>query len=167
MAARKSADATASGNGLEFEATLSGVRPVMAKKDQYGQGKPGMLVVELQIEQPEPPKLPHELNPGYGKKGFSKRPTEADVRNMKEDERAAHLEKLQKRWDDAKATYEAQQEAFRPRTLAYAQLVGLATVLGNQQRVSMTPIARGMLPGFSAQLLAAPEEASDDPDDEE
>ena len=153
----------AEGNGFEFEAKLSGVKPVMAKSDPYGGSKPGRLMVELEIEQPEPPKLPHVLNPGYGKKGFSKRPTEADVASMKESERAAQLERMQKQWDEAKATYEAQQEALMPRTLAYAQLVGLATVLGNQRlKVSIQAIDSGMLTGFSAQLLPAPESPGDE-----
>ena len=160
--ARTSAGArvpSAEGNGLEFEAKLSGVKPVMAKVNDYGSTSKGKLLVELEITQPAPPTVPYQYDDRQG--GWKPRPKVAGGKDA--EEKAKNLEREQAAFDEARAKFDKELEAFRPMALAYAQLVGLATVLGNQKlRVSMTAIESGMLPGFSAQLLPAPNEPGDE-----
>jgi hypothetical protein len=168
--------ATGAPAALEFEATLVGVKPVIAKKDQWGQGSAGKLEVTFSIPQPDSPKKPR---PGWQLQGndprsdkIAARPadlTDADKKKGEAEktfgERKARVLEEQKNYDRQLTQYQADMKRFerqvsssQGRLIAYAQLVGLAAVFGNQDlRVVVHP-KTSLLEGFGVQLLAAPDE---------
>lgn len=170
--AREKGTASAAPGALEFEATLTAVKPVIAAKDQYGYGKAGKLEVTFAIPQPDMPKavqVPYALQ-GSGGKGIKERPKpvtekkkgEADptfeTRKVESESSIRHYDQQMAQWEADKRRYERQAGAYQARLVAYAQLVGLAAVFGNQDlRVVVYP-KTSLLAGFGVQLLAAPEE---------
>jgi hypothetical protein len=168
MAARKSAEAgvpSSERSALEFEAKLTGVKPVMGKGEGY-YATPGRLEVTMAIEQPKPPRdisdVPYQWAGAGGV--WKGRPADLTGKAAQDEGKVAARAAEQKRYDEDKASWERrvaeyrrELAAYQPRLIAYAQLVGLAAVFGDQVlTVRMTP-KQDVLPGFGVSLLAAPE----------
>lgn len=150
---------------LQFEATLGGVQVKQSKSDGYGSGPKGAeLVLSLSVKQPTKPQQPYKWP-------FLDKPR-PELPKQKKDENAAAYEgrctairSEQERWDAELARYQretaryaAEVEALRDRTLAFAQLVGISAVFGNQPvTVTIEPAGQELLPGFEVSLLAPPE----------
>lgn len=153
---------------LKFEAKLSGVKPVMAKKDQYtGRVTGGRIELTLSISQPESPEIPYEWRNRTRPDRWAPAPSAGTVAHIKEPEKAkAELEKATNRYTTQKAQYDRARERYGAQAVAYAQLAGLSVALGNQVLlVTMEPTGdSGMLPGFGAQLLPTPAEPETDED---
>lgn len=171
MAARKTR-AEGDATGLGFEAKLAGVKPVMAKRDEFsGRTSGGRLELTLSIDQPQPPEIPYQFHSRSSQGArWAPAPTIGNFGHIKDAEKQqAEFESARRHYEEAKAKYERQVAAYGPRAVAYAQLAGLTVVLGNQLlRVTMEPIGdSGMLPGFGAQLLPAPADEDDGSQDDD
>lgn len=150
---------------LQFEATLGGVQVKQSKSDGYSAGPKGAeLVLSLSVKQPSPPREPF-------KSYFLEKPRPELPKQKKGEEdaeyegRCSAIRSEQERWDaelvvyqQKLAAYHADVEALRDRTLAFAQLVGISAVFGNQPvTVTIEPAGQELLPGFEVSLLAPPE----------
>jgi len=157
MSAGKTAEG---GTKLQFEATISGVKPVIAKPDQYGGGPKGELQLTLRLMQPETPRPPQKPYP------YSQ-----GTRPKKEGDEQARWDAAKLRDEQATAEYEAAMErhaermaAHAPRLMQYASMVGIATVFGSTPvQVVITPLNQDLMPGFTAVLLPEPAERAAPP----
>lgn len=106
---------------------------------------------------------PPEQDEGETEKKYQSRVNSARKRH--EEREAAHAEYLAKR-AEAQATYDAQMARYNERVagmaseyISYAQLPGLAAVMGGLEVeviIRPTSATAGMLPGFVEQLLGLP-----------
>lgn len=156
---------------LTFEARIAGVAVKSAKEDPYGgrTASGGQLEVRLLVAQPEPPRRPgipweHMVRgPGGTTTDTWKPRPETPAKGQSKHDFAS----LQRYYDAARARWDTEMEEFnrtmagmRDRTIAYAQLVGLAAVFGNRAvSVVITPVDQDLLPGFGVALVegAAPD----------
>lgn len=148
---------------LEFEATITDAKPVMAKDGNYGNSSSGELRLTLALKQPPKPREPFRdyILEQPRPEALKRKAKEADEEY---EQRNAGRDRDQIRWDAAKAKYEAdvarfQQEAqgYQARLMSYASLVGLAAVFGNKPlTVTLVPIEQGLLPDYGISLLAEP-----------
>lgn len=153
---------------ISAQAVLVGVKATLPKSDQYGSStKPGAMEVTFRIEQPAPPKKPVIASWSPLAKprpeDLGERPEDVDPKEWKT--RIGQVQRVQQQWDEMNrrhaeemARYAVEQEAFQPSLMAFAQLSGLAMVLGNQRiNLEMSPADTDFLPGFELALLAPPE----------
>jgi len=156
---------------LEFEATITDAKPVIAKTS-YDKGKLLLTLTLHQPSAPSAPSFPYEFNAsGYGTDGGNWKPCPEDLKRKKDESdddyaarnKARSQEKY--RWLQSKARYDAQvaafateQAAYQARLMSYASLIGLASVFGNKPlTVTLVPMEQGLLPDYGVSLLAPPE----------
>lgn len=148
---------------LEFEARLTSVKPVVAKGESYNRSN-GRLEVTMAIAQPEPPRPPHvPYMWSTNNDTWKGRPADLTGKAATDEAKVAARKQEQERYDEDRAKYEREfakyereRDQFQQRTIAYAQLVGLAAVFGDTTlTVRMTP-KQDVLPGFGVSLLAEP-----------
>lgn len=155
------------GTYLAFEGVITGCKPVIAKKDQYGMGKAGSLEMTLVVDQPQPaprPRLAYNYEADEGGL-ITKEDYEANLERRFPDLTAAKKKQELAAYDAYVADYNQQmakweqaQASFTARLRSYASLVGIAAVFGNQKlAVTLTPAQQDMFPGFELDLLPAPE----------
>ena len=169
---------------LVFEAQVTGAKPVLAKKDDYGAPSGGRLELTLTLVQPKAPRPPVVPTPSWNWRdpngpGTLPRPDDVARKKDESDEDYAEREAVKrriaeqkdwdhsarvfaeslKRYDHEKAAFEVQAAAHMGRIMSYAQLIGIVSVFGNTPvLVEITPLAQDMLPGFSVGLLPEPVE---------
>jgi hypothetical protein len=156
---------------ITVQAVLTGVKATLQKAPEgYGKAKPGAMEVTFRIDQPAPPVKPEipswHLASHPRPENLGERPEEVDPKEWKRE--IAAVQKWQKEWDERHAEHEmdmvryaAALEAFRPSLMAFAQLSGLAMVMGNQRiNLEMSPADTDFLPGFEL-ALPAPSESGE------
>ena len=147
---------------------MTGVKATLQKAPEgYGKTKPGAMEVTFRIDQPSPPKKPEipswHLAANPRPEDLGERPEEVAPKDWKSE--IASVQNRQKEWDERHAQhardlvwYAAALEAFRPSLMAFAQLSGLAMVMGNQRiNLEMSPADTDFLPGFELALPAPSE----------
>lgn len=150
---------------LQFEATLGGVK-VTTPKAAYTYGEPaaGELHLTLTVRQPAPPRQPvkpYELErqpPSLPKRKRGESDEDYEERTARPREELAHRAETEKRYAADMERWRQAVLGARDRTMAYAQLVGVAAVFGSKPvTVTIEPADQDLLPGFEASLLAPPE----------
>ncbi len=161
---------------LAFEARVTsvGVKPA---KDIAAKGKCELGLTVEQPEPPRPPAIPWEFADGPSRNHWKPRPSPGRPKAKESDQeyeaRKGEVLKEQDRYDKARVTFDLafgqHQEklvVYRRQVMAYAQLVGLAAVFGNQVvSVAITPANQDLLPGFAEELISAVRVDSDPADD--
>lgn len=148
------------GTRLEFTAEIAKVNTVTGKLREYGPPQPGRVEITLVVEAP--------VRPQQGYKPWSATTPRPEAAESGPDGEA-RLAKRQADWDETRAAFERMEaehsermDAYGPRLMAYAQLVGIAAVFGSQKlNVVMRPVNQDLLPGFGVELLDAPAEAGE------
>jgi hypothetical protein len=163
---------------LQFEARITGLKPVMPKpaENSYTGPKPGHLELSLRIDEPtmpRAPQVPYDIQSrGMGERGIAPRPAELprlqkgpnESKPEFEARKVAELEVQQRQYDQLLARYQAEvaafeqaQAAFGQRLMTYGSLIGMVSILGNRTvRIDLSPQDAGMLPGFQLDLLPPP-----------
>ena len=142
---------------LAFDAKIAGVT-VKPPKDAGGKGHFDLTLTIEQPDPPTPPPVPWKFTADNDRTAWKSRPE--DVAEEAEE----HEERLreQERYDTERAGYEQQEADFRgllalyrAKVMAYAQVVGIASVFGSQTvTVVLMPSNQDLIPGFAAELTS-------------
>lgn len=147
---------------LEFEATITGAKPVIAKT-AYDRGKLELTLTLLQPSAPHKPQIPYEWSAADG--GWRPRPAalkrkkgedddDYTARNGEVVQQQSMYDRCVDRYQEQLAAYHREAEEFQGRTMAYASLIGLAAVFGNKPLVvTLVPMEQGLLPDYGVNLL--------------
>ncbi len=142
---------------LAFDARITsiGVKPA---KDISAKGK---FELGLTIEQPDPPTsppVPWKFAADHDRSAWRARPEDIRLEAAEYQERVRE----QERYDNERAEHEQQlaeyqrlAALYRQRVMVYAQVVGIASVFGNQSvTVVLMPSNQDLIPGFAAELTS-------------
>lgn len=148
---------------LQFEATLGGVQGKQGKSETYSTDPKGAeLQISLTVKQPVAPRAPRrpwitdKPRPELPAREEGETDAAYNKRTKKEREELARWDEADGEFRQAQAAYSAALVSLRDRTLAFAQLVGIAAVFGNKPvTVTIEPADQDILPGFQASLLGA------------
>lgn len=158
---------------LEFEATIAGVSVKSPKEDPYSHALSGgglelKLLVQLP-EGPKPPAIGWKWADGHASsQQWKPRPSDLPRKKNETDEayaaradvvalakEQADYDASRARWDEEMVVYRAASARHAQRLMSYAQITGIASVLGNQRLlISVEPYNQDLLPGFTTSLLA-------------
>lgn len=142
---------------LAFDAKIAGVT-VKPAKDASGKGRFDLTLTIEQPDPPTPPAIPWKFMAEHDRSTWRVRPEDFPEDGPDHEERSSE----QERYDHARAEYEQLHAAYqrlaglyRERVMAYAQVVGIASVFGNQTvTVVLMPSNQDLIPGFAAELTS-------------
>lgn len=150
---------------LAFDAKIATIAVRPAKDN----GSRNRFDLGLTIEQPDAPRrpnVPFEFSDGPDRSKWKPRPPlpkrKPNESDEEFDDRCGNEVKQRDRYEAARASYNdglqryvKELAEYRIRVMAYASLVGLASVFGHQTvNVVITPSNQDILPGFAAELIA-------------
>ena len=142
---------------LVFDAKIAGVT-VRPAKEASGKGRFDLTLTIEQPDPPAPPSVPWKFAADHDRSAWKARPEDIPEEAAEYQERVRE----QERYDTERAEHERQQveyqrlaALYRQRVMAYAQVVGIASVFGNQTvTVVLMPSNQDLIPGFAAELTS-------------
>lgn len=157
---------------LEFEATITDAKPVMAKQASYGDSGSGELRLTLTLKQPAAPRKPRapwvldRACPEPLKRKAKESDEEYAARSEQRNREIADWKSAQRRYETELVAFETESATYQARLMSYASLVGLAAVFGSKPlMVTLVPVEQGLLPDYGVSLLrAAPVDVTPSPE---